>query len=137
MKKTRSFLGQGWAFPPAFLRDLNSVVMSAEEVNIQENLHILFSTQQGERIMKEDYGTALRSFIFSDPDGDLYPAIKESIENAILLYEPRINLLEVLVAADPSDPHTILITVQYAVRTNNSRRNFVYPFHIIEGTNLE
>ena len=136
MKKPKSFLGQGWAFPPAFARDLNAVVLSEGYQNIEENLHILFSTQCGERLMNINYGTALRSFLFEDPDGDMYSSIQDTVKNAILLYEPRIKLLEVSITPDASDPSTILIAVQYAVRTTNSRRNFVFPFHIIEGTNL-
>lgn len=136
MKRAKSFLGQGWAFPPSFARDLNAVVMSAEDQNIQENLNILFSTYRGERLMNESYGTMLRSLVFENPDVEMYGAMRNTIRNAILLFEPRIKLVDIAISADPSDPGTVLVSVQYTIRTTNSRSNFVYPFHIIEGTNL-
>ncbi|MFZ6010888.1 MAG: GPW/gp25 family protein [Bacteroidota bacterium] len=136
MKQSKSFLGQGWAFPPTFASDLNAVILSSEEKNIQENLIILFSTQQGERIMNDEYGTNLRSFVFNAPDGDLITEMQDTIRNAILFYEPRIKVADVVVEEDDQDKSILLIRVQYVVRTTNSRRNFVYPFHIHEGTNL-
>lgn len=136
IKKAKSFLGQGWSFPPSFVRDLNSVVLTGEDQNIQENLSVLLGTQCGERLMNESYGTTLRSFVFEDPDGDTLSEIQDTVKTAVLLYEPRIKLLDVKVSTDTSDQSTIRISLEYTIRTNNSRRNFVYPFHITEGTNL-
>ncbi len=136
MKKAKSFLGQGWTFPPAFVRDMNSVLLSSDDQNIRECLSVLFSTQCGERLMNENYGTVLRSLVFDGSDGDLYSSIQDTVKNAILLYEPRVKLSEITVTPDPSDQSRLVVSVGYVIRTSNSRRNFVFPFHIIEGTNL-
>lgn len=135
MKKSKSFLGQGWAFPPTFVRGLNTVVLSAEDQNIRESLTILFSTLCGERVMNEGYGTLLRTLVFDNADGDLQSAAQDTVRNAILLYEPRIKLVDVIVTED-MDQNRLLITVEYVIRQSNSRQNFVFPFHVIEGTNL-
>jgi len=84
MKKAKSFLGQGWAFPPEFLQDVNSVALSSEEENIQQNLHILFSTHCGERFMNHGYGTILQSLLFDDPDANMYSAIQDTIRDAVV-----------------------------------------------------
>ncbi len=136
MKKAKSFLGQGWAFPPEFLQDVNSVALSSEEENIQQNLHILFSTHCGERFMNNGYGTILQSLLFDDPDANMYSAIQDTIRDAVILYEPRVKLEDVQIEPDPQNESKIMITVSYTVVKNNSRRNFVFPFHLIEGTNL-
>lgn len=136
MKKAKSFLGQGWAFPPEFLQDVNSVALSSEEENIQQNLHILFSTHCGERFMNNGYGTILQSLLFDDPDANMYSAIQDTIRDAVILYEPRVKLEDVQIEPDPQNESKIMITVSYNVVKNNSRRNFVFPFHLIEGTNL-
>jgi len=47
-----------------------------------------------------------------------------------------VKLDDVQIESDPKDQSKIMIAVSYTVVTNNSRRNFVYPFHLIEGTNL-
>jgi hypothetical protein len=137
MKRSNTFLGQGWAFPPAFARSLNAVLLTSEEENIRENLQILFSTQQGERILNEGYGVSLLSFVFSTPDGDLITEINESIRNAVLFYEPRIKLNDVSTVVDEKNPALLNISIDYTVRTTNSRQNYVYPFYINEGTNLK
>ena len=136
MKKAKSFLGQGWTFPPAFVRDMNSVLLSSDDQNIRECLSVLFSTQCGERLMNENYGTVLRSLVFDGSDGDLYSSIQDTVKNAILLYEPRVKLSEITVTPDASDQSRLVVNVGYVIRTSNSRRNFVFPFHVIEGTNL-
>src|SRR4051812_41710876 len=111
-KKLPSFLGQGWAFPPTFVRDINSVVLTANDVNIKECLNTLLSTQCGERVMNEKYGTTLRNFAFGDLDGDLYTLITDAIREAILLYEPRIKLDDVLILPE-TDQDSVLVTVTY------------------------
>ncbi|MFN8888673.1 MAG: GPW/gp25 family protein, partial [Cyclobacteriaceae bacterium] len=62
--------------------------------------------------------------------------IQDTIRDAVILYEPRVKLEDVQIESDPKNQSKIMITVSYTVVTNNSRRNFVYPFHLIEGTNL-
>jgi phage baseplate assembly protein W len=136
MKKVKSFLGTGWSFPPAFVRDLNTVLLTSEEENIRQCLTVLLSTQCGERLMNEQYGTVLRTLVFDGSDGLLHSSIRETITNAILLYEPRIKLADINIETDPADAARVLVNIQYVVRTNNSRRNFVFPFHVLEGTNL-
>jgi len=136
MKRSKTFLGQGWSFPPVFVRDLNAVILTADEENIRESLNVLFSTRPGERVMNQSYGVDLRSYVFENPDGDVITAINESIRSAILFYEPRIKLVDVITAPDPGDPSLLNINIQYTIRTTNSRRNFVFPFHLIEGTQL-
>lgn len=85
--------------------------------------------------MNDKYGTVLRSLLFDDADGDLTSSIQDTIRNAILLYEPRIKLIDVTITAS-SDQNSMLAVVEYSIRTSNSRQNFVYPFHMVEGTNL-
>ena len=48
----KTFLGQGWNFPPEFQCDskIEATVMSSEEENIRQSLRTLFSTSPGERV---------------------------------------------------------------------------------------
>jgi phage baseplate assembly protein W len=86
--------------------------------------------------MNNGYGTILQSLLFDDPDANMYSTIQDTIRDAVILYEPRVKLEDVQIESDPKNQSKIMITVSYTVVTNNSRRNFVYPFHLIEGTNL-
>ena len=46
-------------------------------------------------------------------------------------WEPRIDVQEVDVAADPDDAATLYIDIRYAIGSTNDRRNLVFPFYVI------
>ena len=97
---TAQFLGTGWTFPPSFDRRAGSVVMSSDVVNIRQCLWVLFSTSLGERIMLATYGTAMRRKVFDALTETLKNDFRALIAKAILDWEPRIDVLQITVAAD-------------------------------------
>lgn len=132
-----SFLGQGWAFPPAFVKgSVNTVMLSKEEENIQENLRILFATRIGERLLEFGYGSQLMNLVFGKRDDALIGRIEDTVKRAILLHEPRIEVETVEVVFSETDRNSAEVQVNYLVRKVNNRSNFVFPFHLTEGTNL-
>ena len=38
--------------------------------------------------------------------------------------------IDVAASADPSEPHRLLIEIEYQVRSTNNRFNLVYPFYL-------
>lgn len=136
MKHKKTFLGIGWAFPPTFDKRIKSVEMVSEAEDIRQSLYILLSTKQGERIIRPEYGSDVQSMIFEPIDVNTKTYLKESIRRAVLHFEPRITLNEVVVNADEEEEGLLLITLNYIIRKTNTRTNMVYPYYIIEGTNL-
>ncbi len=135
MPSNMPFLGIGWGFPPTFGKNIKSVEMISDEVDINSSLEILLSTDLGERIMQPTYGCDLRRLLFEPLDTSLKAYIKNLIKTAILYFEPRIRLEKISLEAKPN--HGIIeITLEYTIRTTNSRYNFVYPFYLNEGTNI-
>jgi phage baseplate assembly protein W len=61
-------------------------------------------------------------------------SIKDLISTAILYYEPRIQVNKIELDDTGELEGKILISVDYTVRSTNSRYNFVYPYYIKEGT---
>ncbi len=132
-----SILGRGWSFPPTFDKRQKSVVTTADEEDVRKSLHILLSTRLGERIMQPTYGCALDEMLFESLNTGIITYIKNIVETAILHHEPRIDLESVnLDRLDPSSGR-IDIEVTYTIRTTNSRFNYVYPFYLNEGTNIQ
>lgn len=131
-----TFLGVGWAFPPYFQAETNSVALTADEDNINESLTLLFNTKIGERIMEYGYGTTLHTLIFQSNSGTLLGDITDTISKAILLYEPRIDLEKVTLENQNILDGYLNIKVTYKVPNTNTRTNFVFPFYLSEGTNL-
>lgn len=128
-----SFLGQGWSFPPTFNGNTGSVKMVSEEEDVLQSLQIILSTIPGERIMHPDFGCELSQFMFEEISQNLMTRIRGTIEDAILFYETRIDLESVEIY-DTDEEGLLLISIDYKIRTTNSRFNFVYPFYINETT---
>jgi phage baseplate assembly protein W len=130
----RAFLGTGWSFPPTFSRAGGGVEMVSEERDIRESLWVLFCTALGERVMVPEYGTALWQLVFQNVTTSLMTQIEDAVRQAILYWEPRIDVDAVTVEPDASVAGLVLVTVEYTVRSTNARSNLVYPFYLQEGT---
>lgn len=136
MQADKSFLGRGWAFPPRFDAASGSVRMVEAETDIEESLRILLGTMPGERVMRPDFGCDLRTHVFKGIGETTYTAIRDSIQQAVLHFEPRITLEDIEI--DDSDAYdgVLKLNLVYTVRTTNTRSNLVFPFYFLEATNV-
>ncbi|NJM79703.1 MAG: GPW/gp25 family protein [Flavobacterium sp.] len=132
----KSFLGTGWGFPPTFKNQSGTIEMVSSEVDIFQSLHILLTTQLKERVMRSDYGCDLSALLYENITITLLTKIKGIIQNAILKYEPRIDLLDVDFRSGETEINNgvIYIEVVYRIRATNSRKNYVFPYYLEEGT---
>ncbi len=130
-----SFLGQGWSFPPTFLRGENSVQMVDNEEDIRQSLMILLSTIKGERVMRPDYGANMAELLFEPLTVSLATRMSAHIEKAILFFEPRIKTDEVNFTLDAGNG-LVEIRIDYTIIATNNRRNIVYPYYLNEGTDI-
>lgn len=132
----KSFLGTGWSFPPSFNKSLTQVEMLSDEVDIQSSLHILLTTRLGERVMQPTYGCNLDDLVFESLTSTFKSYIRDLVKTAILFHEPRIKLNKVELDDSRDIEGIILISVDYTVRTTNTRFNFVFPYYKNEGTDI-
>lgn len=130
------FLGTGWSFPPEFKKGLNETKMSSGEMDIEESLQILLSTQLGERIMVPEYGCDLTELLFAPLDLSLKTFVADLIKTSILYHEPRIDAKKIEINPNNDLEGELLIEIEYIIRSTNSRRNIVYPFYRNEGTDV-
>ncbi len=132
--KNESFLGTGWSFPPTFSNNSGTVEMVSDEKDIFQSLNILLTTQLKERVMRSDFGCDLSALLYESITVTLLTKIKGIIENAIVLYEPRIDLLDVEFNMEDTNGGMIKIEITYRIRATNSRKNYVFPYYLEEGT---
>ncbi len=132
----RKFLGRGWSFPPAFVRDQPSVRMLEDEADIASSLEILLSTTPGERVLQPFYGCNLSELLFETLDTRMKMLMADKVESAILYHEARITLESVKLDDSLELEGVVLIEVVYRVKSTNSRFNFVYPYYRLEGTDI-
>ena len=132
----QTFLGTGWGFPPSFDKGTKNVKMVADIKDIAESIHIILATIPGERLMQPEFGCALNRMAFEQIDSNLITALNHVIYHALLNFEPRVVFLSLQVL-DTNELNGILsIRVDYTVIITNTRHNIVFPFYLIEGTNL-
>jgi phage baseplate assembly protein W len=128
----KDFLGVGWAFPPCTAQDGSTATASYEE-DVRQAVWIILSTDWGERVMRPEFGAGLRSFVFGPLSQTVLQQVQTRVQQALVTWEPRINVEQVNVTFDPNDPGKLLIAITYRVRVTNTRQNLVYPFFLEEG----
>jgi phage baseplate assembly protein W len=130
------FIGRGWSFPPDFSGPLTGVAMLQDEADVGSSLQILLSTTPGERILQPLYGCNMTELVFESLDTRMKTLMVDKIESAILYFEPRLTLQNVTLDDSRITEGVVLIRVIYTVKSTNSRFNFVYPYYIREGTDI-
>jgi phage baseplate assembly protein W len=127
----KAFLGVGWAFP---VKPVNGRLRYAEyEDDVEQAIQIILLTNQGERPMLPAFGGGLRKFLFEPNTPATHRSIERTVRDALIDWEPRIDLDRVEVVPDGEQPNLLLIHVDYVVRATNSFYNRVFPFYLLEG----
>jgi Bacteriophage baseplate protein W len=130
---TKAFLGVGWAFPPQVQAD-GSIAEAIYEEDIRQAIRIILFTNRGERLMRPDFGASLKEFVFEPINTTTMALIETRVREALITWEARIDVQEVKVTNDASQPDKLFIEMSYRVRATNTLHNLVYPFYLQEGT---
>jgi phage baseplate assembly protein W len=128
----KGFLGVGWSFPLS--TDAGQAEMAAYEEDVRQAILIVLLTNGGERVMRPTFGAGLKSFVFEPINPTTMAALQRRVEDALIDWEPRIDVVSVSVTPSPDLLSTVLIDITYRVRATNSVGNLVYPFYLGEGS---
>jgi uncharacterized protein len=131
-----TFLGTGWAFPPAFDARSKQAVRVSDATDVAQSLFILLSTVPGERVMQPDYGCGLKHLVFETIDEGRITEIKDIVAKAVLFFEPRVTLESVGVDDDELFHGVLRVSLEYTIRRTNSRHNLVYPLYLLEASDV-
>lgn len=129
---SEDFLGSGWSYPVK-PDHRGNVELSAADEDIKESIRIILGTAKGERVMRPEFGCDIHDHVYSSATPATLNVIETSVREALVRWEPRIDLEDVEAYTDEDDPNKILIAIDYRVRSTNALANMVYPFHITEG----
>ncbi len=126
------FWGTGWKFPLQVTPN-GKIAQSKNEQRIEESIYLILSTAKGERVMMDDFGCGIHDLVFESNTSNILGRIAEDVRQALTIYEPRIDILDINVETRPEQPNLLLIRINYTIRTTNTIGNMVYPFYITEG----
>lgn len=130
----KEFLGRGWKFPVGVNTNTDGrISLSEYEWDIKEAIWIILSTSKGERVMRPDFGCGIHDFMFASLNSANLTRIENSVREALAKWEPRIELINVTLNTEKVDEGRLMISIEYKVRTTNTRFNLVYPFYLKEG----
>lgn len=130
-ENSKAFLGLGWAFPVA-VDPPGDIATVAYEEDVRQAILIILGTERGERVMRPDFGVGLRALVFEPINTTTMSLVRHRVEEALTTWEPRIEVREIKITADPEEPGRLLIDIRYLVRLTNTFYNLVYPFYLME-----
>ena len=125
---SKPFLGVGWAFP-VDANDDGEIKLAEYEENVRQAIWIVLGTAKGERVMRPDFGCSIYDLVFEINSASTAGRVAQEVQDALLYFEPRIDVLDVQVQAG-GNGEVLLISIEYQVRATNNVFNLVYPFYL-------
>jgi phage baseplate assembly protein W len=129
---SRDFLGVGWAYPVATDPLIGDVAMVRYDRDVRQAIRIILETAPGERMMRPRFGCGIHNLVFEEINSTTLTAMEAAVREALVTYEPRIELLDVTVDPLRSLDGLLVIGIKYRVRRTNQTDNLVYPFYFRE-----
>ena len=126
----QKIIGRGWAFPLQ-VNAQGSIALTHARDEIDQAIHIILSTSPGERVMRPTFGCRLQDLVFAPNNSQTAAQARRYVEEALGMWEPRINLLQVDVQQDRDAANCLVIRIQYEIKATHDRRSLVYPFYLI------
>jgi phage baseplate assembly protein W len=130
MAEDNTFVGSGWSWPVETDTTGGIALVSGSD-ELEQAMYLVLATAPGERPMRPEFGCGLQDYVFAPADPGTASLIAAEVQAALVRWEPRVVVDEVVVTADADEPSTLWIDVRYTVRSSNDRRNLVFPFYVI------
>ena len=129
MADRAGFLGTG-IMGPLSLSEGSGIATSTAELDIEQSVRLILSTRPGERVMRPTFGCRIHEYVFAPNNANTHESISQSVREALLVWERRIENIEVQVVPDSKQLDRLNFNVRYQIRTINSQYNLVYPFYL-------
>jgi uncharacterized protein len=126
----QEIIGRGWTFPP-HIGPQGGIALTHERNEIDQAIHIILSTSPGERVMRPTFGCRLHDIVFDPNNSHTAARARRYVEEALGMWEPRINVVLVDVQHDTDQANCLIVEIHYEVKATHDQRSLVYPFYLI------
>ena len=126
----KAIVGRGWSFPPG-IGVQGGLALTHEHSEITQAIIIILTTSIGERVMRPTFGSNLPDLMFEPITTHTLNLAGRYVEEALGMWEPRIEVTEVTAVVDEARHGRILIDIEYNVKNTNDKRSLVFPFYTI------
>ena len=94
---------------------LNDDLISLSNTSaIARSIRNIVFTSPGEKFFNPDFGSRISESLFENVDDVSALAIEDEIRSSIINFEPRVNLLDTVVVANPDD-NEMNVTIEYEI----------------------
>ena len=125
-------IGTGWSFPIK-VNARGGLGWSSGPRRIQDAIWIILATSLGERVMRPTFGAGANDFVFEPNSAISRTNLATSVREALVKWEPRIELVSVRVDPGGDLGNQVLATIEYRVKATNELFNLVFPLYLQEG----
>jgi phage baseplate assembly protein W len=122
---TDDILGRGLAFPLR-VDPQRRLAMSAGEQRIRESIVTILGTEQGERLMRPDFGSRLRTLIFEPNNPATANLARFYIEDALARWEPRIEQVQVVVDPPSEGGAALNLRILYRIKATGANQSLEF-----------
>jgi phage baseplate assembly protein W len=130
MSNSSDFIGRGFMFPLR-VDQSGSIAMTSGADDLSSSMRMVLATAPGERLMRPRFGCAIWDLLFEPINANTMGLMAVAVRDALGQWEPRINVLDVVIVPDATNDGRVHIEIDYEVKATNDRRNLVYPFYVI------
>ena len=94
---------------------LNDDLISLSNTSaIARSIRNIVFTSPGEKFFNPNFGSRISESLFENVDEVSALAIEDEIRSSIINFEPRVNLLDTIVASNPDD-NEMNVTIEYEI----------------------
>jgi hypothetical protein len=82
--------------------------------------------------MRPTFGCRAHELLFEPRSPSIVSLLQEYVHDALRIWEPRIDVLQVYVTADDGFGGALIAEIEYQIKATHDTRSIVYPFFIEE-----
>ena len=116
---------------PFRLGDRNQIGTVADDLAIRQSIYVIINTVPGERVMRPEFGCEIHSLIFWPANYQTAALAERYVREALIRWEPRIEVKEVDVTAGTGDRGELFIRLTYSLKGEHDTRSLVYPYYLL------
>ncbi len=125
----KTILGTGLAFPIQ-TNPRGEIQLVSSDLDIAQSIQIILGTHPGERVMRPTFGCRVHEMMFEPRDATTMSLIKKYVDEALQLWEPRIQVFAINTQSSDEQDGAIFVEIEYQVKATHDTRSIVYPFFL-------
>lgn len=132
VNREKEYLGQGWAFPVQ-MSPSGQLNLASGATDVEQSIRIILGTMPGERVMRPEFGCRAHELLFDLHNMSTEALLVHYVEEALGYWEPRITVKDVKISSERIYDGTLVVEIDYVIKTTHDERSIVYPFFLMGG----